>query len=194
MPAKPGQWSVIKLSMLPRPPARGRASCVASKVSHSVQPLRRCLSRSLWMRQCPVWKSKSCGPSRSVARVVSLMECSSFMRCSARLGDLLGTGGVEGVVDQQLHMLDEADHAWQADVLLERRRVLPARVDVEEQPVADRPECVDLEAAWLLAGRGEVGDDGLGHRALVAGARVEAREDDQLHVIPPLGPLTLPSR
>src|SRR5262245_46059094 len=142
----------MKLSMLPRPPGRRRASCVASKVSHSAQPFKRSLSRSLWMRQWPVWKSKSCEPGPSAVVLVSLMEFSS---CA----DLLGTSGVERVVDQRLQALDEADHARQAGVFLERRLVLPARVDAEEPMAADRPEGVDLPASRRLAGRDEVGHD-----------------------------------
>jgi hypothetical protein len=48
------------------------------------------------------------------------------------------------VVDQRLHALDEAHRMRQAGVMLERRFVSPARMDVEQSRVANRSK------AWML--------------------------------------------
>src|SRR5687767_10711372 len=64
--------------------------------------------------------------------------------------------------------------------MLERRFVLPARMDVEQQRVANRPERVNAQAPRLLARGREDLPQRFGHRALVAGPRVKSREDDHL--------------
>ena len=64
-----------------------------------------------------------------------------------------GPGHLERVIDQCLHLLDEAHGVRQARVMVERRLVDPARMDEEEARVTGRPERLDAQAARLLAGR-----------------------------------------
>src|SRR5205823_712544 len=64
----------------------------------------------------------------------------------------------------------------------------------EEEPrVADRTERVDAHAARLLARRSEHVEQRLRHGGVVTGARVKSREDEDLHVTSPPGPMRGPS-
>ncbi len=85
------------------------------------------------------------------------------------------------MVDQGPYPSDEADRVRQAGVALERRLVLPARVDVEELRVASRPERVDGETARLLARWREDVEQRLSHRVFLAGSCMKSREEEHLH-------------
>ena len=77
------------------------------------------------------------------------------LRKSSRLADSLRTGHVESVVDQRLHAFEEAYRMRQLGVILERRFILPARMNVEQSRVASRLKSVNVQAARLLARRTE---------------------------------------
>src|SRR6266850_200436 len=93
------------------------------------------------------------------------------------------------MIDQRRDAFQEAYGMWQAGVNLERRLVLPARVDVEQLGIAGRAKGSDARAARLLARRTDHVPQRLLHHALVARARVESRKDEQLHAMSPGGSL-----
>src|SRR5216684_450427 len=99
------------------------------------------------------------------------------------LPDSLRPVDVERVVDQRRHALDEAHRMRHSGVSLERGLILPARMNVEELRIANRPERVDAQAARLFARRSDGGQQRLRHRGLVAGPRVKPRKDEQLHLM-----------
>src|SRR5712664_2036492 len=101
------------------------------------------------------------------------------------LPDSLRPVDVERVVDQRRHALDEAHRMRHSGVSLERGLILPARMNVEELQIANRPERVDAQAARLFARRSDGGQQRLRHRGLVAGPRVKPRKDEQLHLMSP---------
>ena len=96
------------------------------------------------------------------------------------LADLPGTGDVERMVEQGRHAFDEAQRMRQASVTVERRFILPARMNVEQLRVAHGPKRVNAQAAGLLARGSEDIDQRRRQRALVPGARMESREDKDL--------------
>jgi hypothetical protein len=69
----------------------------------------------------------------------------------------------------------------QAGVILERRLILPARMNVEELRVARGPKRVNVQAARLPARRSEDVKNRFGDGALVTGTRVKPRKDEQFH-------------
>src|SRR5438309_8090255 len=75
--------------------------------------------------------------------------------------------------------------------MLERRLILPARMNKEQLRVANRPTRVNAQAAGLLARRSDDVEQHVGHGALVPGSRVESRKDEQLHGV--LLPTSMPS-
>src|SRR5207249_5313950 len=91
------------------------------------------------------------------------------------------------VVDQRLDACEEAHRMRQSGVVLERRFILPARMNVEQLRVANRPKSVNAQAAKLLARRSEDVKQRFCHGALVTGTHVKSRKDEQLHSFLPLG-------
>src|SRR6516162_10033324 len=55
--------------------------------------------------------------------------------------------------DQCLHAFAKLHGMRQLGVFLEGLLILPLRVDVEQAPVADRTERVNIDAAWLVPRR-----------------------------------------
>src|SRR5262249_49855839 len=89
---------------------------------------------------------------------------------------------VERVIDERLHAVDEADRMRHARVTLERRFVVPTRMDVEELGVANRSKRVDAEAPGLLPRRSHDVTQRLGDGRLVAGPRMKSGKDEERHV------------
>ncbi len=88
------------------------------------------------------------------------------------------------MVDQRLDHADEADRVRQAGVLLERRLVFPARVNLEQLWVAGRAKRVNADASRLLARRRDDVEERLGDGLLVTAASVKSRKDEELHAAP----------
>src|SRR5262245_30149377 len=105
-------------------------------------------------------------------------------KSGGRLADSFGPGDVEAMIDQRLDGADEADRVRQAGVLLERRLVFPARVDVEQLWVAGRAKRVNADASRLIARPQDDVEEGLGDGLLVTAASVKSRKDDELHAVP----------
>src|SRR5438093_9596642 len=79
----------------------------------------------------------------------------------------------------------------QSGVILERRFILPARMNVEQLRVANRPKRVNAQAAQFLARRSEDVKQRFCHGALVTGTHVKSRKDEQLHFVSPSGLLDI---
>lgn len=82
------------------------------------------------------------------------------------------------MIDQRLHALHEAHRVRHASVSLERRLVFPARMNIEEQRVANRPKRVNAKAPGLLARRSDDVTQGFGNGELVAATRMKPRKDE----------------
>ena len=119
------------------------------------------------------------GPARAGAGHAG--PCSPLSARGRFLTDLLRAGDVERVVDQRLDAREEAHRMRQDGVIVERRFILPARMNVEQLWVPRGPIRVNVQAAWFRARRRHVLKDRLRDGGLVAGPRVESREDEQLH-------------
>src|SRR6516162_7034937 len=104
-----------------------------------------------------------------------------FPNEARRLGQRFRPRDIQRMIEQRRDPLEESNGVRQTGVDLERGLVCPARVDVEELRVTSRPEGADREAARLLARRGDDITQRLLDGAFVPRARVESREDDELH-------------
>jgi hypothetical protein len=82
------------------------------------------------------------------------------------------------MIDQRLHALHEAYRVRHPSVSLERRLVVPTRMNVEEQRIANRPERVNAKAAGLLPRWSNNITQRFGNGELVAAPRMKPRKDE----------------
>jgi len=102
------------------------------------------------------------------------------------IGDLAHLRGArhdERVVDQRFNAFDEANRMRQVNVTIERRFILPARMNVEQSRLTIRPQSVNAEAARLLACRYERVEQYLRQGVLVAGTGVKSGKYEQLRAL-----------
>jgi hypothetical protein len=98
---------------------------------------------------------------------------------SPPLADSRGPRDVEWVVDQAPYSLDEAHGMRKTGVAIERRLLLPRRMNVEELRIASRPKRLDAQAARLLARRPDDVTQRGRQVGFVPRARVKSRKDEE---------------